>query len=237
MEPIFTCSETGQLQVLVNPVTGRVYGFAPAGGPIQTVSDEQTQVVYVDAQAQQFAEQMMQGLFYRSGAFYRSMQPQSMNLLAVVGEPVIVRCQLPQPIVERAQAYVYDEQGALLQQAQLISDSNGVFEYHVQLPNVGKYKVVIETEQFGRSSAYVYVQPKVENKVVRSLKSGDIRGALAAMPTLSQGLMTDIQGLSPDALLKSLNNELEAIPEPLRSKIKKQIEQSGGKWPTDLLGG
>jgi hypothetical protein len=223
--------------VLVNPVTGRVYGFAPAGGPLQAVSDEQTQVVYVDAEAQQFTEQMMQGLFYKSGAFYRSIQPQSMNLVAVVGEPVVVRCQLPKPVVERAQGYVYDEKGTLLQQVQLTSDSNGVFEYHVQLSDVGKYKVVIETEQFGRSSAYVYVQPKVENKVVRSLKSGDIRGALAGIPTLNQGLTTDIQGLSPDALLKALNKELEGIPEPLRSKIKKQIEQSGGKWPTDLLGG
>lgn len=223
MVVVYTADENGSLQVHVNPKTGRIYSFSPANTPLSIEPNDETQVVKVNASIDEFANEVSNGLFYKDGLFLRGIMPKAATLFDYVGNPNVLQFTLPEPADTVLDYKIYKD-GTVVNEGKLASQQ-GKLELHYKFDEPGTYKVVVESDEFGRSSVQIIVNVRIESRVVKAVKQGDVKSALAQLPTITSGLNDQLNGLSQQTLLNSAQEYLKDLPEPMRKKVLEQLKE------------
>lgn len=167
MNVIFEENENGQLCVQVNPNTGRIYGFFYNYPVFESpVPDPNVIVVKVDTTAENFAMQLSNGLFYKSGAFIRPIKFDQLSYSLIIGQPLTFSIELPSAVQEPefCRVELKTESGTLIDSIStfLTEKVTKMNMFPTNIQNTEPLKLLASTSNFGTCSAQVFVMTQQE---------------------------------------------------------------------------
>ncbi|MEM0369729.1 MAG: hypothetical protein QXE80_03420 [Pyrobaculum sp.] len=165
MSVVFEQNESGQLCVQVNPVSGRIYGFFYDYPVFQSqVPDPNVIIVRVDTTAENFANELAKGLFYKSGVFIRPVKFDRPAYSLIIGQPLNFSIELPEAVAEPefCRVELKTSGGELIDSLNvfLTDKLSSLSMLPTNIPTVEPLKLFASTSNFGTCSAQVFVMTR-----------------------------------------------------------------------------
>lgn len=172
MKIIFQEEENGQLCVQVNPVTGRIYGFFYDYPVFESqVSDPNVMIVRVNTTIEEFAQELSNGLFYKSGLFIRPVKFDQISYSYIIGQPFSASVELPEQPQEPefCQIQLKSEDGTIHDSISLfLTDKTTQFTlFPTNFSSIKSLKLFASTNNYGTCSAQVFAMTQEEIDTVK----------------------------------------------------------------------
>jgi len=228
--------------VLVNPVTGQIYGFQPAVNASGIVMTPSTKVVGVETSPDNFQRELDLGLFYKNEAFYRGW-PKHRNprfVAAFPGDKVTIFAPGSDPV--EAEVRFYKDNRIIAQYPAVIEKT-----HEIVVPNLesGTYTVRVLTEEYGRLTFTLVVRcrtvPETSAFSVESEKAAmqdysdvvsilhEIEDPASAAEALTEALTKHGTSLLSKAMsvqeIKKIQDRLEHMPSEKKKTLKEQMKR------------